>query len=283
MNKKKLMKNRAALIRFAIQVVFFVLMPAAFTSAFSGIKYIFTQVGAGEFFEMNSFVIALLALCGFTIIFGRFFCGFACAFGSLGDWVYAIGQFIQKKTKRKLPKLPDGVRRFAVYVKYVVLALIILLCFAQIYGNISGVSPWDVFSMFTALSFHLNGYAVGIVLLVAIMVGMVFEERFFCKFLCPMGAIFSLLPMLPAFSLARSKETCLRGCSACERKCPAALSLPNQGDEPVSAACFQCQKCTTVCPKSNVHHQWKILHGDEWWWLLLRGAILYGVCFAAGI
>ena len=33
--------------------------------------------------------------------------------------------------------------------------------------------------------------------LLLIMLGMAWEERFFCKFLCPMGGIFSLLPILP--------------------------------------------------------------------------------------
>ncbi|MCR4843018.1 MAG: 4Fe-4S binding protein [Eubacterium sp.] len=277
-NKKKLMKNLPSYIRFAIQLCFFLVLPSAFTGAFSGVKYIFTSLGEGTVLEATSFVTVLITLCVFTVVFGRFFCGFACAFGSLGDWVYAIGQFVQKKLKKRLPAIPVRVRKALDWVKYVVLVLIAGLCFLGVYGDLSGSSPWDVFSMFTALSFHLDGYAVGIVLLALILVGMVFQERFFCRFICPMGAVFSLLPMLPLFSLFRSRENCIRGCNACGNKCPADLSLPDDGGEAVASRCFQCQKCTGICPKSNVHTGIKIIRGNEWWWMLVRGVILLACC-----
>ncbi len=41
--------------------------------------------------------------------------------------------------------------------------------------------------------------------LALILVGMALEERFFCKFFCPMGAIFSLMPVLTPFSLRRNR------------------------------------------------------------------------------
>mgnify|MGYP000049024100 CR=1 FL=1 len=68
---------------------------------FNGVKYIFTQLGQGEKIEMTAFVSALLLVCAFTIVFGRFFCGFACAFGSLGDAMHAIYGIICKKRKKK--------------------------------------------------------------------------------------------------------------------------------------------------------------------------------------
>ena len=71
----------------------------------------------------------------------------------------------------------------------------LLLCRSLIRSR--GTSPWDVFSMLHAGNFRLSSYTPGIVLLVLILVGMFFEERFFCRFLCPMGAVFSLLPILP--------------------------------------------------------------------------------------
>lgn len=57
------------------------------------------------------------------------------------------------------------------------------------------------FSMLHAGNFKLGGYIVGLVLLVLILVGMAFQERFFCRVLCPMGAVFSMLPVLPLFTL----------------------------------------------------------------------------------
>ncbi len=80
-------------------------------------------------------------------------------------------------------------------VKYGILLLIALCCFAGVYQKARGTSPWDVFSMLHAGNSDFPSYIPGIVLLVLILVGMFFEERFFCRFLCPMGAVFSLLPI----------------------------------------------------------------------------------------
>ena len=60
-------------------------MPSVYTTAFSGVKYIFTQMGNVQPLELTSFVTILIVLCLYTMVFGRFFCGFACAFGTLGD------------------------------------------------------------------------------------------------------------------------------------------------------------------------------------------------------
>ena len=76
---------------------------------FSGVKQIFLHIGAGEVLSVDSFTLSLLGLCGFTLLFDRFFCGYACAFGSLGDAVWALSGLIQKKLfHRKKPlRLPE--------------------------------------------------------------------------------------------------------------------------------------------------------------------------------
>ncbi len=56
-------------------VVFFVSMPGAFVAGFSGVKQIFLHIGAGEVLSVDSFTLSLLGLCGFTLLFDRFFCG----------------------------------------------------------------------------------------------------------------------------------------------------------------------------------------------------------------
>ena len=85
MNKKYFTPKKIhAYLRAAIQLVFFLFLPSAFTTAFSGIKSVLTQIGAGNPIAWSSFLTVLLALCAYTIVFGRFFCGYACAFGTLG-------------------------------------------------------------------------------------------------------------------------------------------------------------------------------------------------------
>ena len=147
--------------------------------------------------ETVSFVKTLAVLCLLTMIFGRFFCGYVCAFGALGDGVQFVSKKVQKKAKKKLPAIPSGVKKWLNRLPFGILTAIILLCALGVYGSLGGYSPWDVFSMATSLKFRLEGYGLGCVLLVLILVGMAWEPRFFCRFLCPMGAVFRLLPISP--------------------------------------------------------------------------------------
>ena len=171
-------KQIVSCLRAGIQLLYFLFLPSVFTAAFNGVKYIFTQLGQGEKIEMTAFVSALLLVCAFTIVFGRFFCGFACAFGSLGDAMHAIYGIICKKRKKKPRCIKPELAKKLALVKYGILLLIALCCFAGVYQKARGTSPWDVFSMLHAGNFRLSSYIPGIVLLVLILVGMFFEERF---------------------------------------------------------------------------------------------------------
>ena len=99
--KAKEIKKLHTWLRALIQILYFLFLPSVYTAAFAGVKYIFTQIGAGEAIGMTSFVTVLIVLCAYTILFGRFFCGFACAFGSLGDGIHAFYLWCFKKRKKK--------------------------------------------------------------------------------------------------------------------------------------------------------------------------------------
>ncbi|WP_455194180.1 4Fe-4S binding protein [Eubacterium ramulus] len=273
MNKKTLKKVHVW-VRAVIQLLYFLFIPSAYTAAFNGVKYIFTQMGAKSHLELTSFVVTLIALCLFTVVFGRFFCGFACAFGSLGDAVRALYVFICKKLKKKPVTMKASVVKYLQAVKYVVLVLLVVSCYTGVYSKTQGMSPWDVFSMLHAGNFKLGGYIVGLVILVLILVGMAFQERFFCRVLCPMGAVFSMLPVLPLFTLRRDRSECIRGCRACTMKCPSDIELAPDTAPELSGDCFQCQKCIDTCPKGNIHTGIRSLKGNEIWFTVLRAVLL---------
>ncbi len=242
--------NIVSMTRAAIQLIFFIAAPELFQASFTGIKYIAGQMHEGNVIEITSFVLCLLVLCGFTIVFGRFFCGFACAFGSFGDAVYAISQFIQKKTKKKMPKIPEKYSVHLQKVKYVVLMAIVIMCFLGVYNEFAKNSPWTVFSKLQALEFKQTFSVIGIILLILIVVGMSIEERFFCQFFCPMGAFFALLPVIPFSQPKKQKEMCIKGCSLCQRRCPAHIDTE---DKKNYYECINCYKCVSGCPKSSMH------------------------------
>ncbi len=279
---KKQLKQRHNIVRRLLQLFFFLMFPSAFTAAFTGVKYIFTQLGASEAIGMTSFTAVLLALCVYTIIFGRFFCGYACAFGSFGDFLHWAYKAACKKLKRKPAKISPKTSRRLSAVKYIILAAIAAACFAGVYGSVR-YSPWDVFSMLTALKPKVQGYILGWILLLIIMIGMAVKERFFCRFLCPMGAVFSLLPVLPIFSLHRDRDNCRKGCRACTACCPSDVELPNRGAIEVSGDCFQCGRCTDTCPGGNIHTGISGLKGNEIWYTVVRAVLLLAVFIALNV
>ena len=169
-------------LRTGIQLFFFLLFPSAYTAAFAGIKYIFTQIGAGEMILVSSFVTVLIVLCGYTIIFGRFFCGFACAFGTLGDAIRAGYVWCCTKLKKKPVTLSQKISTRLSVCKYLILLAIVLMCYAGIYSKAQGTSPWDVFSMLHAGNLKLANYIPGLIILLLILVGMCVQERFFADF-----------------------------------------------------------------------------------------------------
>lgn len=276
-------KKLQSIVRAVIQITFFLLAPSAFTASFAGVKYIFTQLGMKETIEMTSFVAALIGLCVYTFFFGRFFCGYACAFGAFGDAVHAIYMSICKKCKKKPIKMKPETGNKLNNLKYVVLVIIVLLCYTGIYSRTQGYSPWDVFSMVCAGNFRLEKYIVGIVLFLFIIIGMCVQERFFCRFLCPMGAVFAMLPVLPIYSLFRNREKCLKGCSGCTRNCPVHLTLLEEGSMDVTGECIQCQKCISFCPKSNIHCGIGTWKGNEIWFTILRALLLFFLLLWIGI
>lgn len=267
--------------RIMIQITAFVLVPSLFSEAFAGVKSIFTCIGSGQMLIYNSFVRTLVILCAVTILTGRFFCGYLCAFGSLGDWVYALSQWIQKEISKrkvktvKIPGIPVIWQKRLQWVKYGILAAIVTLCALGVYGSLHGWSPWDVFSMLREGNLRLEGYAVGGLLLILILLGMACKERFFCQFLCPMGALFAILPVLPWTSLSRDRDNCLKGCNICERNCPTGVSLEDDGWR--SGECIRCNRCLENCPKNIIRTGVSFWRGSEWWSMILEAALLLGL------
>lgn len=283
MNPKLRKRKIQTWFRAGVQLLFFILFPSMFTAAFNGVKYIFTQIGSGNRIELTAFVAVLLMLCVYTMIFGRFFCGFACAFGSFGDAVHAIYVSCCRKLKKKPVSIPAKAAEKLTYIKYVILTIILILCYLGVYSSLKGTSPWDVFSMLRAGNLGLGSYIIGAVLLVPIIIGMCVQERFFCRFMCPMGAVFSILPIASTFTLHRDRAGCIKGCGACEKTCPCDIGLPDDSSGRISGDCFQCQKCNGICPKSNIHTGIKLLRGNELWFTGIRAAILIAICVWLGV
>ena len=250
-NKKEIAGNLAVLL---IRTVFFLFFPSVFSAAFAGIRNITVLMAAGGALEYNAFVRTLAGVCVLTILAGRVFCGYACAFGSLGDFVYWCSKTLRKKAGKKPVRLPEKYAKVLKYLKYVVLAGIMLLCWYGKNSAVTAFSPWTAFSLIHSRHFGAVP-AGGAILLVFVTALMAAEPRAFCRFLCPMGAVFSLLPVMPWAVVHRSRSGCLKGCRACSRVCPAGIDIVDgtYGDAGLMGECFSCGKCMRACPRKNIH------------------------------
>lgn len=248
LGRQRLMRWHRA-VRLVVQIAFFIIAPAVFSAAFNGVKYIFTQLSAREAIEPGSFLVLLVAVLAFTAVFGRFFCGYACAFGTLGDVVYALFSPLRKLLHVPSRPLPVAVQRAAQMAKFAVLAGICALCFTGMWSQVSGYSPWTAFAAIIAGS--VDGVTLGaLCALGTIVLGMAFMERFFCQFLCPLGALFALMPVLPFSAFSRKKARCARNCGLCKKGCPVAV-FPDQ-DAFAAGECIACGRCADGCPLENV-------------------------------
>ena len=193
--KKK--TNTLQIIRNVIQLVCFLLLPGLFIDSFNGIKAAIQAISGGgaDFATLLPSIFPSVLLIIATIIFGRFFCGFMCAFGTLGDAVHFIGKGVFKLNYR----MPEALDKKLKWIKYILLALLIFTWITGI-GVFAGWSPWDAFGSLLTLppdfAYAFTSLTIGTILLLLIILGSLFVERFFCRYLCPMGAVFSIASLL---------------------------------------------------------------------------------------
>lgn len=188
----------------------------------------------------------------FGSLFGRFICGWLCPFGLVQDLLYKIPLF------RKRKNLPLHSR--LKWTKYVVLALFVVILPGFIADAAGLGEPWfceyicpsgTLFGgvPLTAVNEDLRS-AIGfrfwwkLGLLLAILTASVKYHRPFCKYLCPLGAAYSLFNPIALYRYRVSRESCT-DCGACRRVCKADIS-PNV--TPNSLECIRCGDCLKACP-----------------------------------
>jgi polyferredoxin/major membrane immunogen (membrane-anchored lipoprotein) len=248
------MKKKPSILqitRTTIQLICFLLLPGLFIDSFNGIKTVIEAISGGSG-SINTLLPALfpsVLLIISTMLFGRFFCGFMCAFGTLGDAVHFIGSKVFKIKYR----MPEEADRKLKWVKYALLVILIITWIAGI-GVFSGWSPWDAFGSLLALppdfAYAFQSLTIGTILLLLIIIGSLFVERFFCRYFCPMGAIFALSSKLRIAKIKKTRTGCGK-CMVCTNSCKMGIPL-YQSDKVSSRECIACMKCVSACPRKNV-------------------------------
>ena len=252
--RKNKISSILQVVRFIIQILFFIILPGIYINAFAGIKQIYLGIINQSFSFTDDLpqLIEVIAVIPATIILGRFFCGWVCAFGTLGDMLYHISSKVFK-VKFKVNEKLDRVLK---YFKFVLLAFLIVVVWTFDLSIFEGANPWDAFGVIATfgkvpdISFAFTEFTIGILILLAIIIASFFIERFFCRYLCPLGAFFAITSKVRFFKINKSSQKC-GACKNCSNNCPMGIPL-NKYDIVDSGECIQCFKCISACPRENL-------------------------------
>ena len=200
------------------------------------------------------YVFGILMLFGLAL--GRTICGWLCPFGLIQELLYKI----------KTPKLKKSpVTRLLSYLKYVILAFFVFIvpimyafkdtplpafckyiCPAgTLEGGISLLSNKLNESYFAMLG---PLFTWKFLLLISFSVGCVFVFRLFCRFFCPLGALYGFFNRISFFGVQVDAPKCTN-CDLCVHKCK--MDVKKVGD----AECISCGECIDVCPTKAI--SWK--------------------------
>ncbi len=197
------------------------------------------------------YVFGIIILYG--ILFGRMICGFLCPFGLIQELLYKI----------KTPKLKKNkVTKALSYFKYAVLAFFVGV--VPIMYGIRNI-PLPGFCKYICPAGTIEG-ALGLlsnavneselarlgplftwkfILMVSIVVGCIFIFRMFCRFICPLGALYGIFNRISILGIKLDKPSCT-DCGLCISKCK--MDIRHVGDH----ECISCGECIDVCPTKAI-------------------------------
>ena len=173
---------------------------------------------------------------GLSLIFSRIFCGYVCPLGATQELMSMIRFKPTLDYDRELVK-PRKLIRWIFFFVFFILFFIFLFTLSV---NIEYfINPMYGFLIFWFPTNLLN--LIPLILLIIIMITSIFVYRPFCRYMCPFGALASLVGRFSPFKIRRT-EACL-DCGVCEKICPTLEGYreSNKGD------CYLCYRCIEFC------------------------------------
>lgn len=195
-------------------------------------------------FSLNVFLMdpVLFILWTYTFIslfvWGRgLFCGWLCPFGALQEMAAWLGE----KLKLRQVKVPEKWHRRLILLKYPILLVLVGTAFysLELAEKLVEVEPFKTgITLFFVRYWPFVGYAVGL-----LVVGM-FIHKFYCRYLCPLGAGLAVLGKLRLFSWLDRVELCGKPCQHCKNSC--GINAIHKDGRIDYNECIQCLECVVI-------------------------------------
>ena len=211
-------------------------------SALMSLKY-WLQTGiVNEIHPASIFI--LLAVIGTSLVLKKAFCSWLCPVGTLSESLWMLGAKLFGKNLRVTQWLDYPLRS----LKYLLLFFFVYAIWQMdvpalknfIYSPYNKVADIKMYLFFADIgSFALWTILVLVALSVVI-------KNFWCRYLCPYGALLGFLSFLSPLKITRNKETCI-DCELCTKACPSSINVHKAG-RVWSDECMSCLQCVEVCP-----------------------------------
>jgi polyferredoxin len=186
-------------------------------------------------------IVAFLAI---SFIFRKTFCSWLCPVGTISEYLWKLGRKIFRRNLNVPRWLDIGLRG----LKYLLLAFflyaVVSMTPRDIYAFLQ--SPYGLIADVKMLNFFRFLGEVGLIVVGTLVVLSIVIKNFWCRYLCPYGALMGLAGLFSPFRITRNTETCI-DCAKCAKACPSNLPV-DQLVTIKSAECTACMECVAVCP-----------------------------------
>jgi polyferredoxin len=179
-----------------------------------------------------------------AFLFRKAFCSWLCPIGTLSEYLWRAGRQIFGRNFRLLRWIDIPLRG----LKYLLLAF-----FVWAVANMSAEAiaqfmraPYGVIADVRMLNFFRYLGETTAIVLAVLVIASVLVQNFWCRYLCPYGALLGIVSLFSPLRIRRSEETCI-DCAKCAKACPSALPV-DQLVTIKSAECTGCLECVAVCP-----------------------------------
>ena len=215
-------------------------------SSLISLKY---WLGSGVFNQVHpSGLIILLMALATGLLLKRGFCSWICPFGLLTEYLNRLHKLIFRKNI-KLPKWLDYPLRSLKYLLLGFFLWAIVIKMDTVALEYFIYSPYNMVADIKMLYFFQNITSFAFWVLVALFVLSILIRNFWCRYLCPYGALLGVLSFLSILKIHRNDETCTN-CQNCTRTCPVDIKV-HKTLSVISDECHACLKCVAVCPEKD--------------------------------